>query len=213
MKPVTEENLAELDWAKGNGLLPVIVQHALSGEVLMLAYVNEEALRATLARGRAVFYSRTRGRLWEKGETTGNTLELQSLGMDCDRDTLLLLALPKGPTCHTGTSSCFGDGPLTAAAAIAFLAQLEGVITQRIAADPEGSYTAKLHASGIKRMAQKVGEEGLEVALAGVGAVDAELVGEAADLLFHLEVLLQARGLRLADVVAELRARHASRTP
>jgi phosphoribosyl-ATP pyrophosphohydrolase/phosphoribosyl-AMP cyclohydrolase len=213
MKAVELDSIGQLDWDKGNGLLPVIVQHAATGAVLMLAYVNQDALRATLERGRAVFFSRTRGRLWEKGETTGHTLELQSLRMDCDRDTLLLLALPRGPVCHTGTNTCFGDGPFTAAESLAFLGELEQVIAQRIAAGPEGSYTAQLYQRGMKRMAQKVGEEGLETALAAVGESDAEFLGEAADLLFHLEVLLQARKLQLADVVAQLRARHADRAP
>jgi phosphoribosyl-ATP pyrophosphohydrolase/phosphoribosyl-AMP cyclohydrolase len=212
MNAIDIGNIGTLDWAKGGGLLPAIVQHADSGAVLMLAYMNEEALRATLERRRAVFFSRSRGRLWEKGETSGHTLKLQSIGTDCDRDTLLLLALPNGPVCHTGTATCFGDGALTAAARLAFLAELEQVIAGRIATGPEGSYTARLHEQGIKRMAQKVGEEGLEVALAAVGEDDAGLVGEAADLLFHLEVLLHARKLRLADVVEELRARHANRT-
>ncbi len=211
MNPIDLANTGTLAWAKDGGLLPAIVQHATTGEVLMLAYMNEEALRATLERRRAVFFSRSKGRLWEKGETSGHTLELQSIGTDCDRDTLLLLAIPKGPACHTGSATCFADAPLTAAGNIAFLAELEQVIAGRIATGPEGSYTAKLHARGIKRMAQKVGEEGLEVALAATGEGDAELIGEAADLLFHLEVLLHARQLRLADVVRELAARHANR--
>jgi phosphoribosyl-ATP pyrophosphohydrolase/phosphoribosyl-AMP cyclohydrolase len=159
-----------------------------------------------------VFYSRTRECLWEKGETSGHTLGLQAIGTDCDRDTLLLLALPIGPVCHTGTPTCFGSEPLTEGERFAFLAQLEEVIGQRIATGPEGSYTARLHASGLKRMAQKVGEEGLEVALAATGDSDAELVGEAADLVFHLAVLLRARSLSFSDVVKELHARHDSRT-
>jgi len=200
-----------LDWAKGDGLLPAIIQDARTEAVLMLGYMNREALEATLARRRVVFYSRSKQRLWEKGETSGNTLNLVSATVDCDSDTLLLLALPKGPACHTGSATCFAEAPLTAAGNIAFLAELEQVIAERIATGPEGSYTAKLNARGIKRMAQKVGEEGLEVALAATGEADAELIGEAADLLFHLEVLLHARQLRLADVVRELAARHANR--
>ena len=200
-----------LAWDKSGGLLPAIAQHAATGEVLMLAWMNAQALRETFARNRAVFYSRSRAALWEKGETSGNTLQLRGVHVDCDRDTLLLLVDPVGPACHTGTATCFGDQPLTGAAPLAFLGTLERVIAQRIAAGDEGSYTAKLHAGGLRRMAQKVGEEGLEVALAATGEPDAGLLGEAADLLFHLEVLLHARGLALADVVRVLEARHRER--
>ena len=161
--------------------------------VLMLGYMDREALAATLARGRVVFFSRSRQRLWEKGETSGNSLQLVDIRCDCDADTLLVIALPAGPVCHTGTASCFGDEPLTAAAPLSFLAELEQLIAQRIAAAPEGSYTARLYAGGVRRMAQKVGEEGLEVASAGAGRTDAALLGECADLLYHLLVLLRAR--------------------
>jgi phosphoribosyl-ATP pyrophosphohydrolase/phosphoribosyl-AMP cyclohydrolase len=201
-----------LAWAKSGGLLPAIAQHATTGDVLMLAWMNPDALRETFVRGRAVFHSRSRNALWEKGETSGNVLHLRGVHVDCDRDTLLLLVDPAGPACHTGMATCFGDRPLTTAAPLAFLGTLERVIAQRVAAGADGSYTAKLHASGLRRMAQKVGEEGLEVALAATGEPDAQLLGEAADLLFHLEVLLQARGLALADVVRELEARHRERT-
>jgi len=201
-----------LAWDKSGGLLPAIAQHATTGEVLMLAWMNREALRETFTRNRAVFYSRSRASLWEKGETSGHTLQLLGVHVDCDRDTLLLLVDPVGPACHTGTTTCFGDQPLTAAAPLAFLGTLERIIAQRIASGADGSYTAKLHASGLRRMAQKVGEEGLEVALAATGEPDGALLGEAADLLFHLEVLLQARGLALADVVRTLEARHRERS-
>jgi len=205
-------DIDSLAWEKSGGLLPAIAQHAATGDVLMLAWMNPEALRETFARGRAVFHSRSRGTLWEKGETSGHTLHLRGVHVDCDRDTLLLLVDPVGPACHNGTATCFGDQALTTAAPLAFLGTLERVIAQRIAAGADASYTAKLHASGLRRMAQKVGEEGLEVALAATGEPDGELLGEAADLLFHLEVLLQARGLAIADVVRELEARHRKRT-
>lgn len=209
--------LERLDWHKGEGLLPAIVQHAVSGAVLMLGYMNREALAATLERGRAVFYSRTRQRLWEKGETSGHGLIVQALRVDCDADTLLFTALPQGPVCHTGTASCFGDAPLAAAEPLAFLATLQQIIGARIGeagaipTQTPASYTARLFQSGMRRMAQKVGEEGLEVALAAVAESDAQLVGESADLLFHLLLLLRARGLELEAVVAELQQRHAAR--
>jgi phosphoribosyl-ATP pyrophosphohydrolase/phosphoribosyl-AMP cyclohydrolase len=157
-----------------------------------------------------VFFSRSKQRLWQKGETSGHSLELRALRLDCDADTLLLTAEPAGPVCHTGTATCFGDEPLAAAARLSFLAQLEQIIAQRVAENPEGSYTARLVQSGVRRVAQKVGEEGLEVALAGCGEDDGALLGECADLLYHLLVLLRARALSLAQVIEVLRARHAS---
>lgn len=202
-----------LDWSKSDGLLPGIVQDARTGVVLMLGYLNREALQATLRRGRVVFWSRTRGKLWEKGETSGNTLNLVSVQADCDSDTLLLRVHPAGPACHRNTTTCFGDGAPPVGDGIGFLARLEEVIESRIGENPEGSYTAKLHARGIKRMAQKVGEEGVEVALAAQAGDNAELTSEAADLLFHLALLLRARGLSLDAVGAELAARHRDRTP
>lgn len=206
---LTTADIDGLDFGKGGGLLPAIVQHADSGAVLMLGYMSPDALRATLERRRVVFFSRSKGRLWEKGETSGNVLELAEVRADCDRDALLVIARPRGPTCHLGTDSCFGDEPATAAARLAFIAALERVIERRVAERPEGSYTARLVAAGPKRIAQKVGEEGLEVALAGVTEPDDSLVGESADLLFHLLVLLRSRGLSLERVVGELEARHA----
>jgi phosphoribosyl-ATP pyrophosphohydrolase/phosphoribosyl-AMP cyclohydrolase len=199
------------DFGKGSGLLPVIVQHAERGSVLMLAYMNLDALRATAQRRRMVFYSRSRARLWEKGETSGHTLELVSLAVDCDRDTLLALALPKGPVCHLGTTTCFGDAAPSGAERLGFLPTLERVLEQRIVEQPEGSYTARLHAEGTRRMAQKVGEEGLELALAAASGNDDEVVAEAADLLYHVTLLLRSRGLTLASVSAELERRHAAR--
>jgi len=200
-----------LDWAKGAGLLPAIVQHAVSGTILMLGFMNREALELTLRERRVTFYSRTRARLWSKGETSGNTIEVDSVTTDCDRDALLVLGRPNGPVCHTGAAECFAGQPRTAAGALAFLGQLESIIAQRIAEQPDDSYTAQLHARGLSRMAQKVGEEALEVALAAVGGEDGALVGESADLLFHLLVLLKSRNHSLGEVVRELELRHAAR--
>jgi phosphoribosyl-AMP cyclohydrolase / phosphoribosyl-ATP pyrophosphohydrolase len=204
--------IPSLDFAKSDGLLPVIVQHAGSGAVLMLGYMNVEALRATFERRRVVFFSRSKQRLWEKGETSGNVLELEEVASDCDRDTLLITAWPRGPVCHTGTRTCFGDEPMTAAERLSFIGALERIIEQRIAERPEGSYTARLYAEGPRRIAQKVGEEGLEVALAAVAESDEKVVAEAADLLFHLLTLLKSRNVPFARVVAELEDRHAGRT-
>jgi phosphoribosyl-ATP pyrophosphohydrolase/phosphoribosyl-AMP cyclohydrolase len=201
-------DIEAIDWKKGDGLVPVIVQHASSGSVLMLGYMNRDALSATLERGRVVFYSRSKRRLWEKGESSGNFLQLIELRADCDADALLIVASPAGPVCHTGGASCFGDETLTGAASLSFLLALEQVIAQRIAEGPEGSYTASLYARGVRRVAQKVGEEGLEVALAGAGESDPALLGECADLLYHLLVLLRSRSLPLEAVIEELRRRH-----
>ena len=196
---------AQLDWAKGNGLLPAIVQHWRDGRVLMLGYMNREALDATLASGRITFFSRSKNRLWTKGETSGHVLELKSWRGDCDADTLLLLAEPHGPTCHTGSESCFGDD---IGAATAFIGQLDALVERRHAERPPGSYTTRLFDEGVRRIAQKVGEEGVESALAAVAQDNDALIGEAADLVYHLLVLLRARGLGLADVSARLRERH-----
>lgn len=204
-----EVDIARLDWNKGNGLLPAIVQHWLSGEVLMLGFMNESALARTRASGQVTFYSRSRRRLWTKGESSGHVLGLKSMREDCDADTLLIQAEPHGPTCHTGTSSCFGSSVDTRPP-LSFLAELDALVAQRHAQRPDGSYTTKLFASGVRRMAQKVGEEGVETALAAVAQDDADLLDEAADLLFHLLVLLRARGLSLGDVTRVLAARHAA---
>jgi phosphoribosyl-AMP cyclohydrolase / phosphoribosyl-ATP pyrophosphohydrolase len=204
-------DLSRLDFSKGTGLLPAIIQHADTGAVLMLGYMNAEALAATQARGRVVFYSRSRQKLWEKGETSGHTLNVASIRIDCDADTLLITARPLGPTCHEGTTTCFGEAALTGATRLGFLAQLTAIIEQRSHEAADRSYTAKLFAGGVARIAQKVGEEGVEVALAAVAQTDGKLVSESADLLFHLMVLLQAKHLQLEDVVKELAARHAAR--
>jgi phosphoribosyl-ATP pyrophosphohydrolase/phosphoribosyl-AMP cyclohydrolase len=191
-----------VDFSKG--LVPAVIQHADTGAVLMLGYMNEEAFQETLARKRVVFFSRSRQALWEKGETSGNTLDFVSARVDCDQDTILIASRPHGPVCHTGTVTCFGNEPAT------FLGQLEAVIEQRISERPEGSYTARLFAQGPKRIAQKVGEEGLEVALAAAAETDDKVVSESADLLFHLLVLLRSRGIAFEKVVAELAARHSA---
>ncbi|TAL87419.1 MAG: bifunctional phosphoribosyl-AMP cyclohydrolase/phosphoribosyl-ATP diphosphatase HisIE [Rhodanobacter sp.] len=198
----------QLDWAKGDGLLPAIVQHWQSGEVLMLGYMNAEALAETQRSGHVTFHSRSKNRLWTKGESSGHVLQLKSIRVDCDADTLLVQADPHGPTCHTGTSSCFGNAVRSP---LGFLAELDTLVAQRHADRPEGSYTTSLFEGGIRRMAQKVGEEGVETALAAVAQDDAELLGEAADLIFHLTVVLRARGLSLGDVAGLLAERHAAR--
>jgi phosphoribosyl-AMP cyclohydrolase / phosphoribosyl-ATP pyrophosphohydrolase len=204
--------LPELDWDKLNGLVAAIVQDAHSGAVLMLGYMNREALAMTATSGRITFWSRSKGRLWTKGETSGHFLEVRNIAADCDRDTLLIMAEPRGPACHLGTATCWGENaPQSRAQQLSFLGDLENIIAQRIAARPEGSYTAKLLEAGIRRMAQKVGEEGLELALAAVAQPDGEIIGEAADLLFHTLLLLKAKGLSLTQVAAELASRHAQR--
>ena len=209
---MTQEAPIELDWDKGAGLLPAIVQDAGSGAVLMLGYMNPQALAATRATGRVTFWSRSKGRLWTKGETSGHFLTVKHIAADCDGDTLLILAEPSGPACHRGTATCWGEhAPRSDAQQIAFLGELERVIAQRIAARPPGSYTAKLLAEGTRRIAQKVGEEGLELALAAVAQSDAEVIGEAADLLYHTLLLLEVKGLSLSRIVAELEARHTER--
>jgi len=200
--------LDALDWDKGQGLLPAIVQDDVNGAVLMLGYMNREALAATQASGRVTFFSRSKQRLWTKGETSGHFLEVRTIAVDCDGDALLILAHPLGPVCHRGTLTCFGaDAAQTAAQAYGFLGVLTRTIRQRIAARPPGSYTAKLLDEGPRRMAQKVGEEGLELALASVAQGDAEVIAEAADLLYHVTLLLEAKGLSLAQVADELAAR------
>ena len=201
--------LDAIDWKAGDGLVPAIVQDAGSGAVLMLAYMNYAALQRTRETGLVTFWSRSRQCLWTKGETSGNTLQLVAIEADCDRDALLVLANPAGPTCHTGTTTCWGPAPPhSAVQALGFLGELDRVVATRIAERPPGSYTTRLLDEGVLRIAQKVGEEGLEVALAGVAQDDGHLVGEAADLLYHLLVLLRVRQLDLGKVIAELELRH-----
>ncbi len=192
-----------LDWDKVNGLMPVIVQDSATLRVLMLGYMDREALARTRESGKVTFFSRSRKRLWMKGETSGNHLDVVDIRRDCDADTLLITAEPHGPTCHTGATSCFAQAPGN------FLGALDALIRQRERDRPLNSYTTKLFEGGTRRIAQKVGEEGVETALAGVAQGNEELLGESADLLFHLTVLLRARGFSLADAVAVLEERHA----
>lgn len=196
------DELQSLDWAKGDGLLPVVVQDAVNLRVLMLGYMNAEALAATRASGHVTFYSRSKQRLWKKGESSGHVLELVSIQADCDNDTLLVLAHPRGPTCHLQRDSCFADAPSS------FIADLDALVARRERERPVGSYTTALFEEGIRRIAQKVGEEGVETALAAVVQDDQALLGESADLVFHLLVLLRARGLSLRDVSSLLQERH-----
>lgn len=196
-----------LAWEKMGSLIPAIVQDAFDGRVLMLGYMNKQALDTTLDTGRVTFWSRSRECLWTKGETSGNTLELVEAHMDCDGDCLLIRARPEGPTCHLGTDTCF-DGDAKTAPELAFLAELERVITQRDDERPEGSYTTTLLESGVKRIAQKVGEEAVETALAAVAGDDEELLNESADLIYHLLVLLRSRKLELGSLLGVLRRRH-----
>ncbi|MBO1519494.1 bifunctional phosphoribosyl-AMP cyclohydrolase/phosphoribosyl-ATP diphosphatase HisIE [Oceanisphaera sp. DM8] len=185
--------------------MPVVVQDCHSGRVLMLGYMNQDALAQTLASKQVTFYSRTKNRLWTKGESSGHFLQLTDISTDCDNDTLLALVEPIGPTCHLGHTSCFNQQTLPD---LVFLSELEQVIADRKGADATSSYTASLYASGTKRIAQKVGEEGVETALAATVHDHNELINESADLLYHLTVLLQQEELQLSDVIAKLQARH-----
>lgn len=196
--------VGDVDFAKADGLVPGVVQHARTGQVLMVGFLDEDALRATLETGLATFFSRSRGQRWTKGETSGNTLAVEAVEVDCDRDTLLLHAIPSGPTCHTGEATCFGPEALPGS----FVHELDALVASRHEERPEGSYTTSLFDGGVRRVAQKVGEEGVETALAAVAQDDAELLGESADLVYHLLVLLRSRGLGLADVERVLRERH-----
>lgn len=202
------EVLQKLDWQKGNGLLPAVVQDADNGTVLMLAYMNAESLRLTLKLKRLTFYSRSRKELWTKGETSGNTLEFVDITTDCDADTLLVRARPTGPVCHLGRANCFD----TPARSDDFIDVLERIIAQRADASTTQSYTADLLQSGTLRIAQKVGEEAVEVALAATQADDDAFIDESADLLFHLMVLLRSKHLNYSDVVDRLQARHDARS-
>ena len=194
--------LDSLAWDKQGGLLPAIVQDAVNGRVLMLGYMDRAALARTLELGKVTFFSRSRQALWTKGEGSGHTLELVALEADCDGDALLLQARPQGPTCHLQRASCFPQAPGN------FLGDLDGLVAARERERPVGSYSTALFEAGTRRIAQKVGEEGVETALAGVVQDDAALLGEAADLVYHLVVLLRARGLGWGEVVATLEQRH-----
>jgi phosphoribosyl-ATP pyrophosphohydrolase/phosphoribosyl-AMP cyclohydrolase len=203
--PLTGADLSALDWQKMDGLLPALVQDAATLQVLMLGYMNRDALAATLESGFVTFFSRSKGRLWRKGETSGNHLAVQAIYGDCDDDALLILAMPAGPACHLGTTSCFGEAT---APGIGWLERLARIVHQRGGADAESSYTARLLGEGPTRIAQKVGEEGVEVALAAVSRDAAGCAEEAADLLYHLIVLMEAKGFGWGDVARVLAERH-----
>ncbi|MGF1910654.1 bifunctional phosphoribosyl-AMP cyclohydrolase/phosphoribosyl-ATP diphosphatase HisIE [Vibrio kasasachensis] len=196
-----------IDWQKVDGLLPVIVQDFLSSQVLMMGYMNQDALVKTGETGHVTFFSRTKQRLWTKGESSGNVLNLVNASLDCDNDTLLVKVTPVGPTCHTGTTTCW-DADKQEESQLVWLHQLEQLLADRKNADPDSSYTASLYARGTKRISQKVGEEGVEVALAATSGDKAELVCESADLIYHLFVLLQDQGLSFNDVINKLKERH-----
>ncbi|WP_299760535.1 bifunctional phosphoribosyl-AMP cyclohydrolase/phosphoribosyl-ATP diphosphatase HisIE [uncultured Pontibacter sp.] len=199
----------DLDFKKAGGLVPAVIQDNITGHVLMLGYMNQEALDKTRQEGLVTFFSRSKNRLWTKGETSGNTLEVISIARDCDADSLLIKVKPNGPTCHTGSTSCFGeDETAKRVAAIQFIAQLEGVIQQRKTNPADGSYTNFLFEKGVNKIAQKVGEEAVETVIDAVAGELETMKGETADLLYHLLVLLVATGLELKDVVAVLQERH-----
>lgn len=203
--PLTPPDLDALAWSKMDGLLPAVVQDAATGQVLMLGYMDRAALEATLASGFATFFSRSKQRLWQKGETSGNRLAVQAVLADCDNDALLVRAVPEGPTCHLGTTSCFGaEGPT----GVGFLGKLARIVHERGSADPSESYTARLLSEGTQRAAQKVGEEGVEVALAAVARDAAGCAEEVADLIYHLTVLMEAKGLDWDDIATVLAGRH-----
>jgi len=199
------ENIHELAWQKMDNLIPAIIQHAATGAVLMQGYMNQESLTATLDSGKATFFSRSKQALWVKGETSGNFLNVEQVLSDCDQDSLLIACTPIGPSCHLGTESCFPEQKLTQQN---FLSQLEQVIASRKDDDPKESYTAHLFSRGTTKMAQKVGEEGVEVALAAVAETKEDLLGECADLFYHTLVLLADQKIDLTEVMAVLQERH-----
>lgn len=195
-----------IDFEKCGGLVPAIVQDAETKNVLMLGYMNQEAFDKTMVTRKVTFWSRSRNCLWTKGETSGNFLNLVSVDIDCDNDTLLVKAIPDGPTCHTGTDTCWGESndrnPLL------FLTELQDFIDKRKVEMPEGSYTTSLFKDGINRIAQKVGEEALEAVIEATNGSNEKLVYEVSDLLYHLTVLLTSKGLRIEDIAEELQKRH-----
>ena len=202
-----EQDIDRLQWQKMDGLLPAVVQDSFDGRVLMVGYMNRESLSQSLESSRVTFWSRSRQALWTKGETSGHTLSLVEVHADCDSDCLLVLARPDGPTCHRNTDSCF-DEESAVTPGLAFVASLERLIAERQSSRPEGSYTTKLFDAGTRRIAQKVGEEGVETALAAATGDKEELINESADLLYHLLVLLRDSDLVLEDVITALRSRH-----
>lgn len=193
----------KVDFAKGDGLIPAIIQHYASRKVLMLGYMNQEALDKTHELGKVTFYSRSKQRLWTKGEESGNFLKLKSMEVDCDNDTLLVQAEPVGPTCHTGTYTCFGEVD-----ASGFMHELQQIIEDRKVNPSEKSYTTSLFEKGINKIAQKVGEEAVETVIEAKDDNDELFLNEAADLMFHYLVLLSAKGKTLADVETVLKSRH-----
>lgn len=194
-----------VDFDKMGGLVPAIIQDAITAKVLMLGFMNEEALRKTQETGKVTFYSRTRQRLWIKGEESGNFLHVVSIQNDCDNDTLLIKVHPAGPVCHTGADTCWGEKN---EAGMAFLGYLQDFIDKRHAEMPEGSYTTSLFRKGVNRMAQKVGEEAVETVIEATNGTQEGFVYEASDLVYHLIVLLTSKGLRLDDLGRELQKRH-----
>lgn len=196
----------EIDFDKLGGLVPAIVQDARTKNVLMLGFMNREAYDKTVATGKVTFWSRSRNCLWTKGETSGNYLNLVEVRNDCDKDTLLVKAIPDGPTCHTGTDTCWGED--NSANPLLFLTELQDFIEKRHEEMPEGSYTTSLFRKGINRIAQKVGEEALETVIEATNGSNDKMVYEASDLLYHLIVMLTEKGLRIEDVAGELQKRH-----
>ncbi len=198
--------MMDIDFAKGDGLVPAIVQDADTRRVLMLGYMNREAYLKTIETRLVTFWSRSRAKLWTKGETSGNFLRLVEIKIDCDGDTLLVKARPDGPTCHTGSDTCWGE--TNSANPLLFLSELSDFIERRKREMPAGSYTTSLFQDGLNRMAQKVGEEALELVIEAVGGSNERLVYEGSDMLYHLIVLLTDKGLRIEDLAKELAARH-----
>ena len=196
----------QIDFEKGSGLVPAIIQDAKSLKVLMLGYMNPEAYEKTVATGQVTFYSRTRQCLWTKGETSGNFLNVVSIKNDCDNDTLLIQVNPVGPVCHTGADTCWNEKNETNP--LLFLSYLQDFIEKRHEEMPEGSYTTSLFKDGINRMAQKVGEEALEAVIEATNGTNERLIYEGSDFLYHLIVLLTAKGLRIEDLAKELQVRH-----
>lgn len=192
-----------IDFSKSGGLVPVVIQDALTLQVLMVGYMNEEALEKTQKEGKVTFFSRSKNRLWTKGETTGNWLVVDEILTDCDNDTILIKAFPQGPTCHTGSTSCFGEKP-----AKGFIYELEKVIEQRITENPEGSYTSRLFSRGVNKVAQKVGEEAVELVIEAKDDNIDLFSNEAADLLYHFLILLKTKNLKLEDIESVLLNRH-----
>lgn len=199
----------KIDFEKMGGLVPAIVQDAITKNVLMLGFMNEEAYQKTLATKHVTFWSRTRQTLWTKGETSGNFLNLVDMKIDCDNDTLLVKVHPDGPTCHTGTDTCWGEeNTIGPESPLHFLSELQDFINKRKEEMPEGSYTTSLFTKGINKIAQKVGEEALETVIEATNGTNEHLVYEASDLLYHLLVMLTEKGLRIEDVAMELQKRH-----